>query len=210
MLASDVIDHARDTLVDPDGIRWVDTDMLRWLGDGLRATAVLRPSAAAKTTAVLLAADDTKQSIPADGFLLLDITRNMGIDGLTPGKPVREVDYDAMRSFYTVWHSATGVTEIDNYCYDVDIDPLKFWIAPRTHASTPVYVEMEYAETWEDPATVSAVLPLNEEYKMALAEFLCYKALAVDTDVSDPQQSQGHLAAFTAMVGGLKSGNQPE
>lgn len=206
MIASDVIELARDTLNDPDGVRWIDTDMLRWLGDALRAVGVLRPAAASKTTALALTPSSTIQSIPADGFMLLDVRRNMGADGLTPGKPVREVDYDALQAFDATWHSASGATVIDNYAYRKDKEPLQFWVSPNVAATPAVYVEVEYAEVWADPDTMADTLPLNEEYKNALSEFVIGKALSIDSDTGDAKYEQ-HFASFATNVQALIGGN---
>lgn len=207
MLALDPIELARDTLLDPDGIRWIDTDMLRWVGDALRAISVLRPPAAATTISTQLTADSVLQSLPTDAFVLLDVRRNMGADGATPGKPIRDVDYDSLRAFETTWYSGTGETEIDNFAYRMAEDPLVFWVSPKTHAVTPVYVEMTYAKVFPNPESMSEELPLGDEYKTAIAEYITAKALSVDSDISDPQKAEMHMQAFAAMVGGLAGGD---
>ena len=203
MDAGDVIDKARETLLDPDGVRWTDSQMLSWLGDAMRATAEIRPAAAATTTVQTLAANTTKQSIPSDGFVLFDVRRNMGADGATPGANILECDLESLKAYDTDWQSMTGEATIYNYGYDKESDPLTYWVSPRVHASTVVTVEVLYGKRFSDPVDTSETLPLSTEYLAPLAEYVCYKAFGVDTDIQDPAKVQAHLQAFTNMVKAL-------
>ena len=203
MDASDVIAKARDTLLDPDGVRWTDEQMLSWLGDAMRAAAVLRPSSAAKVSTVTLTANQAKQALPADGFVLFDVRRNMGADGATPGPPILECDLHALRSFDKTMYSMTGEATIYNYGYDKDEDPLTFWVSPRAHASTVVQVEIVYGQRFSDPADTATTLTHGVEYLAPFSEYLCYKAFAVDTDIQDPEKVQAHMGAFASMIKAL-------
>lgn len=87
MLASEVIDRARDLLGDPDtgSSRWTDADLVRWLNDGQRKLVSLRPD-------VLLSAIGTLATVT-------DVSATT--DTMTVGTDWREAlaDYVCYRAF---------------------------------------------------------------------------------------------------------------
>ena len=72
-----VLDRVQQTLQDTGGIRWSSTnELILWVNDAQKEIALLKPDATAVNTTSTLVAG-TKQSLPADGNRLLNVTRNM-------------------------------------------------------------------------------------------------------------------------------------
>ena len=83
--AQTIIDRVRTQLIDEDAVRWTDAELLRWLSDGQRAVVAFS-AGASSTTAVKAMVAGTRQSIPADGHMLLTIVRNLSADQVTAGR----------------------------------------------------------------------------------------------------------------------------
>lgn len=156
MLVLDTLTRAGNLLQDVTGTRWPTAELLQWLNDGQRETVMLCPNASVRNEALLLVANSTKQTLPVGGIRLQDVTRNMGIDGLTPGKAVRYVEREVMDSTRPSWHSEPGQKEAKQFVFDPR-DPKHFYIYPRPHATIPVYVETIYTISPADVVPASAV-----------------------------------------------------
>src|SRR6478609_911355 len=89
--AQTIITRVRTQLIDELATkRWTDDELLRWLSDGQRTLVAMDP-ALGEVSGPLLMVVGTKQTLPAGAFMLLDIKRNLGLDGVTPGRVVTVV-----------------------------------------------------------------------------------------------------------------------
>lgn len=110
--------------VSPQYSRWTERELVVYTNYAQRAIAKYLPQAGSRVDAIKLAAG-TKQdltkvlaaniipgdgSTPADvyGIALLDVRRNMGANGSTPGRVVRVVDRYTKDTNDPDWHSKTG------------------------------------------------------------------------------------------------------
>ncbi len=125
---------------------WVD-----YYNSAQRKLVALRPDANYTVAAVLLAASATLQSLPAAAIALIDITRNMGTDGSTPGESIKKVNRKDLDDMHADWHTDTGTEEVDYYTYDSK-KPKNFYVYPPTHATAAVYVEMAYSTLFDEIA----------------------------------------------------------
>lgn len=103
---------------------WLD-----WLNDAQRTTVLVRPDAGSITESVKLVAG-TKQTLPANAQLILDVTRNMGGDGLTPGRTIRLVDDEMKSDTNRDWHIAADAGVVRELIYNDKKDPLTFYVSP--------------------------------------------------------------------------------
>lgn len=197
MLASDVLDKAEILLLDESNDRWTEAELLGWLTDGLRALANLRPySVASKTVETLVTG--SRQAVPTGSFLLLDILRNMGADGATPGKPIRRVDSGIQRAFGSTWHSADDGAAVANFTYDPDLEPLVYHVVPRIPSTPVITVEMIHAVTPSDVAATSSTLPVNEEYEQGLVDYVLYRAFSKDSEFAENERADYYYKKFLA------------
>lgn len=77
ILASAIINKAANQLTDSTNVRWTRVELLGWLNDGQRQIVLMTPASTNKVQTVQLVAG-TRQSIPTDGWTLLEVIRSMG------------------------------------------------------------------------------------------------------------------------------------
>lgn len=167
-LVKDVLYRVSDALHDlsPQFNRWTSRSLVAALNDGQVAIAKYIPTACSRVDAVKLV-PGTKQSInsiasgsivPGDGSAavavngnaLMTVIRNMGTNGLTPGRAIRLVDREVLDLNSPDWHTKTGST-VTEYAFDPRT-PKNFYVSPGVPAATNVWVELSFMA---DPAAVS-------------------------------------------------------
>lgn len=197
MLASDIISRARLVLLDADGTRWADSELLSWINSGQRFIALVRPDAVSSNFTITLAAG-TKQAIPADGFRLLDIVRNIKPDN-TGGRAVRYCDREALDATEPGWHYATAKQEIRNYVFD-NRDPTNFYVSPP--ALNTSKLEIIYAKKPTDASTTASTLTLLDIYEDPLLNYVLYRAYSKDAEFGQNSAlSGGYLSTCMSMLG---------
>jgi len=140
MQAQDIITKVQGILLDSSGDRWLDTELLGYLNMAIKQTIILKPDASTKTEAVQLVSG-TRQSLPATGYQLIDVIRNMGADGNTPGRIVRLLRRQTLDNSDPDWHTTENAV-VQHYTYD-EREPRNFYVYPGQPA-TPSYVELGY------------------------------------------------------------------
>ena len=207
MLASDVKARAYDIIQDATQLRWTQPEFLRWLSEAQREVVIRRPAANAVILVQPLVAG-TKQALPAEGYVLLDIVRNMGTDGVTPGRPVRAVDRDQLDREIPGWHSEINRNRdagIRSYTYD-ERTPKIFYVYPQPAPAKLVQVEMAVAMMPADVTADTSVLPLGDEYMGTLANYVLYRFYGKDAEASSSQTlalAQQYYQAFTTAIGNV-------
>lgn len=197
MLANEISDRARLVLNDADGVRWLDAELVKWINDGQRAIVVVRPDASVANSTLNLVAG-SKQSIPADGLRLLDVTRNIGADG-SGGRVVRLVDRDVLDTQNVNWHSDTASVTIKNYVYD-NRDPKNFYVYPP--ATSAAKLEIIYAKNPTDCVTLASSLAIADIYADALLNYVLYRAYSKDAEFAQNLTLSGtYLQIFNGMLG---------
>ena len=162
----------------PQFNRFPESTLVQYLNDGQLAIATYLPTAASRIDVVKLK-PGTRQSIeaiiPADckpgdgaplttnllGKQLLDVIRNMGTDGLTPGRAIRPFDREKLDTQRRTWHSSTG-SQIDGFTFDPRT-PRYFYVVPGVATGQQVWVEIAHTA---QPITIPAGgVPGSELYK---------------------------------------------
>ena len=77
LAAADIIRRVSDTLYDTDNVRWPVQELREYLSDAQRAAVMVRPEAN-PVTRIVSVTPGTKQTLPADGWVLIEAVRNMG------------------------------------------------------------------------------------------------------------------------------------
>jgi hypothetical protein len=199
--AASVISKAQIILQDTTGVRWPsDTELLGWLNDGQREVMVYKPNANAKNMAIKLATG-TKQSLPDDGVQLIDVVRNMGTNGTTPGRSIRIVMREILDAQVPDWHFSAANAVAKHYTYSM-LDPKTFYVYPPQPASNQGYVEMVYGATPTD-ATINGVINIDDIYQNALIDYILYRAYSKDTEyAADSNRADKHQTAYIASLTG--------
>src|SRR3990172_11887436 len=99
-----ILDEVSGDIQDVNKVRTTNTRLLEFYNNALLQIVLVRPDANADTKAVALVAG-TKQDLPAGDIRLLDVVRNMGIAGNTPGNAIQQGDMDTQNRYSPGWHN---------------------------------------------------------------------------------------------------------
>ena len=191
--AADVLSRARNQLIDTDAVqRWSDAELLQYLSDGLRTVSAADPSTASKVAVMKMVAG-TRQSLPADGNSLLSVTRNMGLDGVTPGRAVRIIRREIMDDMQPTWHADAKVTTVYNYIYDPQ-DARAFSVYPPSNGSG--YIEINYQYTPVEITATTATLQLPDAYLTPLSDYVLMRAHQKDGDFAAGREKSAMYAGM--------------
>lgn len=194
ILAQTIADRAKVLLHDEANDRWSDAEHLTSINDGQKEVCLHKPDAYVVNVAYPLVAG-SKQSIPdgtasfqdpdsatiAAGIMLLDIVRNMGIDGETPGNIITLVDMEQLDIALPGWHSVAAAASAIHYMFR-ETDPKRFYIYPQQPTSNFGYIEIVMAAVCPDIALIGDAIQLDDIYFTPLIDYTMYKALMRDAD----------------------------
>ena len=182
--AQNVLQRVVITLLDPSAVRWPTAELVRYLNDGQRDIALVRPDSTS-TTATLTLASGARQTLPSVGAKLLEVIRN------TSGtkRAVRLVNRVVLDSQVPEWYNLTGVTEIKHYTYDPR-EPRIFYVYPPAAAAN-ASVELIYSayptDITEPNSTalytaVTGNVSVADIYVNALVNYILYRAYSKDSE----------------------------
>lgn len=197
--AGRIFDRAVLLLHDSTNIRWTESELLEWLNEAQREIVLLKPDAYSLTEAVQTAVG-TKQALPAAGTMLLEVIRNMGVAGSTPGQVVRLSPRRVLDDQIPGWHSATGSAVTQHWTYEPEVNPRAFYIYPQSLGTH--YLEICYAKSPEDVATAEDEITLDDIYSPALLNGILYRAYAKDADyAANAQRANQARVEFLQLIG---------
>ena len=201
ILVQSIIDRTTDLLVDKDrsadGARWSDDELIRWINDSRAAIVTRRPAACPKVTVVTLA-EGSFQAVPDDGVQLLDVIRNMGTTGTTPGRSIRRTDRQNIDDLDSYWHAGASKTEISQFSFD-DRIPNNYFVYPPAKAGTKV--QIAYSAI---PAPVSKLtdqLDLYDYFIEAVVNYVAYRAKSKDSEYANAAEAAAFYGAFNDALG---------
>ena len=197
--AKTIIDKATIQLIDLANIRWTRAELLGWLNDGLRQIVTIQPSASSTTVSKQLVAG-SRQTLPADGWLLLSVYRNMGTNGATPGRAIRIISREILDSFNPYWNTDKAAAEVRNYIY-TDQDQAAFYVYPPNTGTQ--FIELNYSAQPADLTAETQVIPIFDVFQSALLDYILYRACSKDAEYAPGLQlAAQYSAAFVAAIQG--------
>ena len=197
--ANDYIVDAAELYGDTDYTRVSTATWIKYLNAAVRALILVRPDAGAVTEPVQLAAG-IKQDLPTASLRLLDISRNLGQDGLTAGKIISISDRKHIDFSNLLWPAATGQTYVDNFAYDSTV-PRIFYVTPPVHNSTAVYVEMTSSQLPVAMTTISSDDGIEDIFFEPIVQFLLWKAYSADDEGVEFEKSKDYFNNFLQLLG---------
>ena len=244
-LVRNFIYSVQTTLQDivPPFRRWPERELVVYTNYAQRAIAKYLPQAGSAADVVRLV-PGTKQdltrvlaanikfgdgSVSADsyGITFLAFTRNMGADGLTPGRAIRDpVDRYVQDTGNPDWHTAVAVTAIREVVFDKAV-PLTVFVSPPVHATTPVWIDMQWmkepnrvpdggapgAEVYAYAGASTAVLGIRDTFVEDAHNYVVAMALLKGSkNVQNLPKSQYHAGQFLASLnlqGTVLTGTNP-
>lgn len=144
--------------LNPQGRRWPEAELVSYANWAARAIFKYLPHLGSAIEAIKLSqgtkqdltrvlAADIKQSDGGTedryGIAFMQALRNMGPDGLTPGRVVRLVSREQKDASNPEWHTATAGTEVREVMHD-RTTPLVFWVSPPVPASPAVWLDIQW------------------------------------------------------------------
>lgn len=203
---NNLVSRAATLIQDATNIRWPTTELIDWLNDGQREIVLLKPQASVKNESVQLTTGSTKQSIPAAGVMLIDVARNMGAAGSTPGDAIRVTSREVLDAQKPTWHSDANTDgKIKHYMFDPR-DPKTFYVYPKAPA-TAWYVELIYSASPTD-CSAGGVIQIDDIYANALLDYILYRAYSKDAEYAqNAQLAIAHYSAFSNSLG-VKTQNE--
>lgn len=192
-----VDDRISDLMIDHDHQRWTVEERIRWANEAVGAILTRKPAALARRVVHTLVTG-TYQDLPSDSAMLLDVVRNIGADGITPGKAIRRTDRQLLDDADPDWHTSTAKTAVRHYVYD-DRAPKSFYVYPPVVAGTKV--EILDSALPDEIASVDDTLSIGTEYMEAIVNYVCYRANAKDSEYANGAIAGGFYQAFEAALG---------
>jgi hypothetical protein len=187
--------------------RWSDSELLTWLSDGQRAIAAISPSLVEQTVVQGLVVG-TKQEVPDGAFMLLDVKRNMGEDGATPGRTVTVVTRALLDAFDPNWHASARSSVTKHFIYDPEIPKVYYCWPPSTGTGN---LEVSCAFTPVDLTTLDELIVVDDLYETALFDYVMFRAHQKDSDYSAGETKAGiYLQLFQNFMGIRESGKLTE
>lgn len=177
-LARVLVSEASGYLKDETNRRWSQAVLLNWLNYAESAICMIKPDAYSKTASRQLS-PGTLQSVASDAIMVGRVNRNMGADGLTPGRIVTLMPLSTMDNDPD-WHTDTAETEIKHFI-PIPGSNDRFYVWPPVHAETAVYVEETYPAV-PTPITVAnwttgtEVINLSDIYVNPILQLMLFRA----------------------------------
>lgn len=191
--AQAIINQAATQLLDNSNIRWTRAELLNWVNLGQKQIVIMAPNATNKV-AVYQLASGTRQTIPSDGWTLLDVIRNMGTDGTKPGRAVRQVSEELLDNFNPNWHAALPTAVVQNAVFDQQ-DQTVFYVYPPNNGRG--YVQVNYSPVPVPITSESQAISLNDIFEPVLIDYVLYRACSKDAEYAPGLQlAAGYLQTF--------------
>ena len=197
---NDVVLRVGQLLQDTTHIRWPLAEKLQYITDAVREVCFYKPDACVKMAVANLVAG-TKQGLPAEGTTLIDIVRNMGVGGATPGAAPRAVTRDILDAQMPGWHASTPAAEVKHYIFDPQNQRV-FYVYPPQPATGQGSLELVYSAE-PGNATENGTLDLNGTWLPAIVNYALYRCYSKDAEyASNAQLAAAYYQAFNAQMVG--------
>lgn len=185
-------------------MRWSRAQLLDWLSVGQRYAAMVQPSTSSTTTVEKLQ-PGTRQRIPMDGWMLLDIVRNMGSDGNTPGRAVKVISRRLLDAFDPSWHSAAASAITQNYIFDTQ-SPYFYYVYPPSNGTG--YLQYVYSAVPVPLVSETDAISIPDVYEDALNHYVMFRALSKNAEFAGSPQADQYLMLFNAALGAKQTAEQ--
>ena len=163
--------------------RWTQPDWLSFLNSGERQLIFFKPTSYIVTTSFVLV-EGIPQSLPAGAIELIDIKRNMGTNGTTPGSSILKCDLKELDETVPEWRDDTASATVVHFMFDPN-NRNKFDVYPKQPSSDFGYVEADFSDVPTEIPTVNDDINLNDEYSEPLKNYMKFRAYARDAQISE-------------------------
>lgn len=203
ILASKIITDA-STILQEEGLDWWQSaECLLWLNIGQRYIVQAHPEANLTTEAIALTTSSPKVSLPAGGYQLVTVTRNMGTGGATHGEFIRQITFEEMDTLLPGWMDTTQAPTtgpVELFLFDPR-NPKVFYVYPAMTSAW--YVEIVYAKTPTDIASTATAISLDDIWEPVLLDYLLYRAYSKHISDGSAEKAAMHLSMVNQAIGNV-------
>lgn len=199
-----------DLLNDDGNDYWQEADLVDFYNRASSAVVNLKPEANAVVKTWKLSSGIT-QSIPSRGNVILDITRNMGVDGLTPGAGVTKTIKELLSAYAPSWPSETEEDEVRNWA---QITPKRFVVYPPNDGTG--YIEGVISETPEqvlydeDGDWETELVSVGDQYVTSVFYYMMHLANCKDSDFPGDESRARHYYSLALNELGVGQNQQQQ
>jgi len=195
LIASAVTTRIATLLQDAGSVRWPLAELYLWISDAQREIASYKPDALAKTAMMTLVAG-TRQSLPEDGTVLIDVVRTGG------GRAPRRVERRLLDAQTPNWHTAATSAEVLHYMFDPAIQKT-YYVYPPQPASGQGTLEIVYAAAPVDVTSAGQSLVLDDTWLPMITNYVMYRAYSKDAEhAANANLAVAYYQAFTGQMTG--------
>lgn len=200
MLASDIITRAAIILQDETHVRWPDeAELLLWISDAQREIVIARPEISVINGPITLTANTTKQSLPAGGLTLMNIIRNLGVGGNTPGRAIRVCVQEVLDAQRPNWHTESAEAQVKHFVFDKR-DRKTFYVWPRP--SGALQVEAVYSAVPQAVTALNQTLAVDDIFINPMLDYVLYRAYSKDSEYAgNAGRAAAHYTQFANSLG---------
>lgn len=174
---------------------WLD-----WLNDAQRNVVLVRPDANTVIEVLTLVAGP-RQTLPAGALRLLGVTRNMGADGVTPGKALRLAVREMQDAVDLDWYSAANKAPVREVLYDSKKSPLTYWVIPGALNGWRLEALLSRTPTDVTDADTGAIT-LSDVYSGPMQMWMLHRAYSLATAAAThAQHAANYYTWFFALLG---------
>ena len=215
--------------ISPQYSRWPEQEIVVYANYGQIAIAKYLPQAGARSDSIklrpgtkqdltkVLAADikpsDGSAAVDTYGIALLDVVRNMGAAGATPGRVIRVVDRETRDNNDPDWHSKTGAV-IREYVAEKAL-PKVWYAVPGVPADVPVWADINWlvepkripaggapgAEIYLADGASAELLGINDQFVEDLHNYVVAICLLKGSkNTANVAKAQLHASLFTSSI----------
>ena len=179
--------------------------LLDFLNDALRAVGMQRPDAFAVTEPIRLE-PGMRQRLPRrrihsashDAVALIELVRNLGEDGETPGPIIVSVQPTLLLAWTDAARSARIV---ENFAYDRTTNPDVYYVCPAVCDHADVWVEATYSAAPTVITDPDQGLGLPDSYTAALKHYVLASVLDGDNESSNTNKASYHMQLYAQAMG---------
>lgn len=204
-----VIDTCRKRILDEARIDFDDPEILNLFNLTGRKMVTINPRVHTRVRALKLQPGNKQvlSATPPVGLEIIDVIRNMGTDGLTAGRAVRQTGREFITRYVPTF--STDSVNADASIWDwwpLPEYPEQFYVHPQSDGTG--YVELEQAEVPADivydapGAWRSLSIPTSDYYLDGYINGILYQAYDDDTDIpGNTPRSQLYYRRFLIALG---------
>lgn len=201
LTAQSVITRIGVLLQDTTHVRWPEAELLLYISDARREIVGYKPDAFVRTRAVELE-PGTRQTLPDDAVMLVDVVRNAGESHHVPRVVTREILDAQMPN----WHDAPRSPVVKHYCFDPQ-NQRAFYVFPPQPLDEPGWLELVFAVDPPELTDPDEPLELDMTWLPVITNYTAFRCYSKDAEhAANAQIALAFHSAFTQQIGARTAG----